>query len=529
MSGKSPQNHRISRYTSHEVATQGARSAPRAPLGEGGDPRTGDAESGAVPTSLARRIDERYRSLYPIGRGGMGLVEVALELGPPGSDGLPAFQRVVALKRLLPEGKRDKRHTEMFLREARLAALLKHPNVVHAFDFGEADEELFLAMEYIEGEPLSRVLAATRERGTGLDPALAAYVLAEICDGLHAAHELEDERGARLNVVHRDVSPHNVMVAYEGHVKLLDFGVAKIEAEAGLTKTGEVKGKVAYMSPEQAMGDPLDRRSDIYSVGACLFECLAGRRMWEGTDMEVLRHLALDPPPRLEQVAPFAPIELCRLYDRLVAREPGGRPSTAHEVAGELRAFAARVSRRVDAEVIEALMARLFSSDMERRRAQMEAALRDVAPTDADALRRSVAPPRSTATTTGPMAAIAAPPVTTPGEEPKRGRAALAILIFAAVALVAGGALYALRGSPFKAVAGGGAPHDVGDTPGSTTGGTTGGPAESATAIVPRTNTIEIESKGTPVHARPAPARPPTTKPKGSGSSKVVDVDPNPI
>jgi eukaryotic-like serine/threonine-protein kinase len=158
-------------------------------------------------------LGEKYRSLYVIGRGGMGRVEVALELKTNAGDPT-GFERIVALKRLLPEGARDKRHTEMFLREARLAVLLTHPNVVHAFDFGEVGGEFFLAMEYIEGEPLSRVLSVSREKGKQVGATIAAHILANICEGLHAAHELRDVSGTMLNVVHRDVSPHNVMVAY---------------------------------------------------------------------------------------------------------------------------------------------------------------------------------------------------------------------------------------------------------------------------------------------------------------------------
>ncbi len=170
----------------------------------------------------------------------MGSVEVALDQSEDSVHG------IVALKRLLPEDARDPRRKEMFLREARLAALLAHPNVVRAFAFGEIYDELFLAMEYVEGEPLSRVLAAARESGRKLDESLVAYILAQVCEGLHAAHELRDVSGQPLHVVHRDVSPHNVMIAYEGHVKVLDFGVAKFEAAGHQTRTGEVKGKMAY-------------------------------------------------------------------------------------------------------------------------------------------------------------------------------------------------------------------------------------------------------------------------------------------
>src|SRR5678815_4653165 len=161
-------------------------------------PGAGTGLPGGAPANSGRGevqggIAARYRSLYDIGRGGMGRVEVALERHVNG------FSRVVALKRLLPEAAREKRHTEMFLREARLAALLAHPNVVHAFAYGEAQGEFFLAMEYVEGEPLSRVLAAARRREHGLPAPLVALILAEVCDGLHAAHELRDPTGVMLN------------------------------------------------------------------------------------------------------------------------------------------------------------------------------------------------------------------------------------------------------------------------------------------------------------------------------------------
>ena len=295
-----------------------------------------------------------------LGRGGMGTVEVALEARPDGED------RIVALKRLLPEAKAH--HAEMFLREARLAALLEHPNVVHAFDFGELDGELFMAMEYVEGEPLSRVLTVAREKGVALAPALVAGVLARVAEGLHAAHELKSTDGAPLRVVHRDVSPHNIMVSYDGQVKVVDFGVAKIDDQRGFTRTGEVKGKAAYMSPEQAMGDPLDRRSDLYSLGAVLFECLAGRRMWEGTDMEVMRKLALAEPPPLEAHSPNAPAPLIELYGKLVARSAEDRPPSGLAAAEVLGAVAGDDV----GEALTALMATLFDDAGAARRAELE-------------------------------------------------------------------------------------------------------------------------------------------------------------
>lgn len=309
----------------------------------------------------------RYRTLRTLGRGGMGTVELAVEHCAGGVD------RIVALKRLLPEAKA--RHAEMFLREARLATMVRHPNVVRALDFGEYEGEPFMAMEYVEGESLSRVLTVAHEADFALEWPLVVQVLADVCDGLHAAHELVDDANHRLGVVHRDVSPHNVMLSYGGEVKLLDFGVAKISTEHGLTRTGEVKGKVAYMSPEQAMGDPLDRRSDLYSVGAVLFECLAGRRMWEGTDLEVIRKLALEKPPRLKDAAPGIPDGLAALFDRLVARHPDERPATAEEVARALRGLGRVVHGSGAHDDIASLMSRLFGEGAAGRRAELERAL----------------------------------------------------------------------------------------------------------------------------------------------------------
>ena len=363
-------------------------------------------------------LSARYRSLFVIGRGGMGTVEAALEIQKEG------FERVVALKRLLPDSARDARRVEMFLREARLAAMLDHTNVVRAFDYGEIDGELFLAMEYVEGQALSRVLRALHDAKDDHDlgVSLTAHVLAEVCEGLHAAHELNDADGQPLLLVHRDVSPQNVMLGYDGHVRLLDFGVAKIEAES-VTKTGEVKGKTAYMSPEQAMGDAIDRRSDLFGVGAVLFECLALRRMWgDGTDMDVIRKLALEKPPSLEDVVPGAPAQLYALYTRLVARDAKDRPATAKDVAEELRTLVPQGPEAAARQLVD-LLAVQFGAQATEQRDRLTKSLEEVAPDQAIELRESVLPssqpgataPRSSATSVSAADATGANPVSVNG------------------------------------------------------------------------------------------------------------------
>jgi serine/threonine-protein kinase len=472
----------------------------------------------------------------------MGSVEVALERG---GGGFERFERIVALKTLLPEGARDPRHKEMFLREARLAALLQHPNVVHAFAFGELYGELFLAMEYVEGEPLSHVVAAARSRDTcGIDPAIVAFALAEACDGLHAAHELRDVGGHPLHVVHRDVSPQNVMVAYDGHVKILDFGVAKFDTGGHETRTGEVKGKMAYMSPEQALGEKLDRRSDLFSVGAVLFECLTGERMWgSGTDMEVMRKLALESPPRLDEALRAAPAALVDLHARLVARDPQRRPTSAREVAEELRAFMA--SRGApDRAAVRSLMRRLFSEEAARRHAQLTDALEQAAPKGAQLLReRFVSQSEFAVTSTTEPIIVRGPssrPSLLPGEAPGGARRSrLGIAAALATALVVGAAVTAGamrgKGAPAQEVAVGAAVTAPPLAPAAPAVTTTS--IEMTALAVPTANTkpsalpkASAAGGNAAAVSKPAPAT--RVRPRGetkSVTSKLPDVDPTPF
>jgi serine/threonine protein kinase len=471
-------------------------------------------------------VEDRYRSLFLIGRGGMGTVEVALERAGEG------FERVVALKRLLPEGARDPRNKEMFLREARLAALLAHPNVVHAFAFGELFGELFMAMEYVEGEPLSHVLRTAHECDRALAPDLVAFVLAEVCDGLHAAHELRDKEGQPLHVVHRDVSPHNVMIAYDGHVKLLDFGVAKFEAGGNETRTGEVKGKMAYMSPEQALGEKLDRRSDLFSIGAVLFECLTGRRMWgSGTDLEVMRKLALETPPRLDAVMAGAPHALVDLHARLVARDPEKRPPTAHHVANELRTLASSSMAAPDAETVRSLMQALFGGQAQGRLAQLTESLQKAAPLRVEELRRglerdlTLGQPRSIE----PLVVKSQP---TPRGLPagsRLARVAAVLLLLVLGAVVASAAMRSKQRAEVRRPA----------APASAAGSPTPIPTETVAPPLPSPTTRPLQTTPEPMQPvtawSAAPTGPPlprlhaSAQPPSPAPVKLPDVDPTPF
>src|SRR4051794_35816639 len=179
--------------------------------------------------------------------------------------GPAAFARAVVIKRILRQYAQTETFVTMFLDEARTIAKIRHPNVVQVQELGEDEGELFLVLEYVAGENLSSVLKRSVAVGERLDPLLVAHIVAEACAGLHAAHELVSEDGRHQNLVHRDVSPQNLFVAYDGHVKLLDFGVALTDERVARTEVGDVKGKFEYMSPEQARAEPLDRRSDIFA------------------------------------------------------------------------------------------------------------------------------------------------------------------------------------------------------------------------------------------------------------------------
>lgn len=491
------------------------------------------ARQDAAPV-IPAKLAARYTPLFEIGRGGMGTIEVALDA---------QSERVVALKRMHPSsGARERRQTEMFLREARLAASLVHPNVVHAFDYGESEGELFLAMEYVEGETLSAIVSAARARTDGgLRPEIIAAILADACEGLHAAHELRDpQTGAALNVIHRDVSPHNVMVSYEGHVKLLDFGVAKIDSMDHLTRTGEVKGKTAYMSPEQGMGDPLDRRSDLFTIGAVLFECVTGERMYgSGTEIEILRRLALEEPPTLGAAAPWAPPALQALQASLVAKKRENRPTTALAVAQALRRFVVESGTKVDAGVVAAEMARLFDDAAAQRKELLNEALgKRVTPAQVVVLRRSLAGPTALDSVVPSERAQAeaartilvdAPPALplrssappTPTRATRRG----VVASVAAGLIIAAGVVVAMTRAPRTSQ-----PalrvetQTVTPVPIATPSASPAAPVE----IPPAAASASVTPSAPSIATTPTPARRPH-RPKPAASSQHVDVDTNPL
>jgi serine/threonine protein kinase len=278
----------------------------------------------------------RYVVESRLGVGGMAEVFRARLVGAEG------FSRAVALKRVAPALSEDERFASLFIAEARIAALLTHPNIVSVLDFDrDEDGVLFLAMELVDGPDLRRLAAAARRRGTPVAPRLAAFVAGEILRALAYAHELKrDDRP--LGIVHRDVSPHNVLVSRTGSVKLTDFGIAKATAAATASRSGTVKGKLSYMSPEQASGGSPDGRADVYAVGVLLYELLAGERPYDGaTETETLARVLRGGATPVERLVPGLPPDLAALTMRLFALRREDRPAGAADALKELRATSA--------------------------------------------------------------------------------------------------------------------------------------------------------------------------------------------
>jgi serine/threonine protein kinase len=231
-----------------------------------------------------------YRIVARIGRGGMAEVYLAQRTGPGG------FARDLVIKRILPHLAADPEFVRMFVNEAAILARLTHSNIAQVYDFGRIDKDYYLAMEYVRGTSLDRLFAVVA--GTGLPAALAVRVTAEIARGLDYAHRATDAHGRPLNVVHSDVSPSNVLISFEGEVKLIDFGIARARGGRDDALHGTIKGKVRYMSPEQSRGLPLDPRTDVFSLGVLLWEALTGANLFDQEDpTDVLEAVQRRPAP----------------------------------------------------------------------------------------------------------------------------------------------------------------------------------------------------------------------------------------
>ncbi len=245
------------------------------------------------PLAPGYRLD-RYELLGPLAEGGMASVWIARQRGKHG------FEKLVAIKTILPQYASDERFRQMFLDEARLASRIEHFNVARILDLGEEHEVLYLVMEYVDGDSLSKLRRACTKAGTVIPAGVTLRVLADACSGLHEAHELRGEDGRLIEVVHRDISPHNILVSTKGVAKVIDFGIAKArDRMAGETNAGVLKGKIQYMAPEQALGRKVDRRADLWAVGATMYHMLTGRPPYEADNTLGTLHLLTSGRPPL--------------------------------------------------------------------------------------------------------------------------------------------------------------------------------------------------------------------------------------
>ena len=279
----------------------------------------------------------KYEILRKLAVGGMAEIYLARTRGNAG------FEKVVVLKRILPQVAEDPTFVQMFLEEARLAATLNHPNVAHVYDVGEVDGQHFFTMEFVHGQDVRSIRHEMKKREEAVPLPISLAVIHGTAAALHYAHERTGPDGRLLGLVHRDVSASNVMVSYDGAIKLLDFGIARAASSTHKTQVGTLKGKVPYMSPEQCKGHPLDRRSDLFSLGIVLFELTVGRRPFRGeSDFAIMDQIVYKGAPRPSSIQPDYPPELEAIVMKLLEREPKARYTTGEELIEDLDGYIQR-------------------------------------------------------------------------------------------------------------------------------------------------------------------------------------------
>src|SRR5262245_10416346 len=285
---------------------------------------------------------QRYRVIEKIASGGMA------EVFRAESAGLEGFKKTVAIKRVLPHLSQKKQFMGMFLDEARLSAHLSHSNCVQVFDIGVGDNTYFIVMEYVDGSDLKGLIEHRKKSRQPFPAEEACLICVRICEGLTYAHELTDGNGESLHIVHRDMSPPNVLITRFGEVKIVDFGLAKANSQLERSEPGIIKGKFSYLSPEAAKGLAVDARTDIFAVGIILWELLAGRRLFMGeTDLETVRMVQAARVPSIRQINPQVTPELERVLMRSLTEDPDRRYQRAREFGAALNEILFRIGRSV--------------------------------------------------------------------------------------------------------------------------------------------------------------------------------------
>jgi len=294
-----------------------------------------------------QRFAGKYQLLRPLAKGGMGEVLLASLHRQAG------FSKLVVVKRILPQFAQDPDFVHMFVQEARLSAGLDHPNIVRVYDFGRAGDSFFLVMEYLHGDTLQALLPRAVAAPEGLPLEITLTIMLGVCAGLHFAHEVAGPDGQCLGIVHRDISPANVFVTHSGEVKVLDFGIAKAIAAGTITQAGARKGKLPYMSPEQTLGAPIDRRSDIFAIGILLYEMTTAKRLFRAnSEFEVMDMITSRPIPPPSSRALDYPPALEAVVLKALARDPAQRHATAQELHEDLERVAVELGLRPSAAAL---------------------------------------------------------------------------------------------------------------------------------------------------------------------------------
>jgi len=327
----------------------------------------------------------RYRVVDEIGIGGMASVHLARMDGPGG------FQKWIAIKRIHPHLVEDESFIQMFLDEARVAARISHPNVATVFELGKEADSFWIAMEYLHGEPLREIMRRTEELGTPMPPEIACRIIADAAEGLHAAHELLGRNGEKLNLVHRDVTPHNLFVTYDGATKVVDFGIAKFSSRMASTRAGTLKGKLAYMSPEQVAGEALDRRTDIFALGVVLWELTTGQRLFRmDSDLDTLAKVQECNVPRPSSIIRGYPLELERVAQKALAKNKNERYRTARELSRALQSMLMKRGLFIASDEVSTYIRSIFGDRIEKREAHLRWAAEVTQTIDVDAAKAPV-------------------------------------------------------------------------------------------------------------------------------------------
>jgi len=321
---------------------------------------------GAAPARLGR-----YELLARLATGGMGEIFLARLEGAAG------FEKLFVIKRILPHLADDPRFRAMLIAEARIASMMTHPNICHVYELGETDGQLYIVMEYLEGITLLPLLRKLSKEAGALDLGFIGGVIQQVTDGLHYAHELKDRGGEYLGIVHRDVTPSNVFLTDSGVVKVLDFGIAKVKDASAHTQTGTVKGKYAYMSPEQLRGTAIDRRADVFALGVVVYEMFALRRLFQRkTDYLTFRAVMEQPIIDIRHYRPDCPDPLAMALTQALDRDPANRFETARQFGSAVLDAITAIKRPWTQGEISDFVAANFAQDLEQRGAQIASAVR---------------------------------------------------------------------------------------------------------------------------------------------------------